>query len=199
MAKNRWIAVLTVLLLLLAVPKAMAAEQGSIKVCGIEHTVSVFSIASADGTLKDDFADAPVDITDEKQAVSNAKTLWKYAKEHQISGWDQQADAGGNAMFAPLEEGLYLLVSTAEEEEFDPFLVKIPTVIDGKRVYHIEAEPKQEEDPPTEPTTPPTEPPKPNIPQTGTSVIPKYLLMGCGILVTLTGLFMMIRGKESYE
>ena len=199
MAKNRWIAVLTVLLLLLAVPKAMAAEQGSIKICGIEKTISLFSVASADGTLTDDFAEAPVDITDEKQAVSNAKALWNFAKERQLIGWEQQADAEENVMFTPLEEGLYLLVSTAEEAEFDPFLVKIPTVIDGKLVYHIEAEPKQEENPPTEPTTPPTEPPKPNIPQTGTSVIPKYLLMGCGILVTLTGLFLMIRGKESYE
>ena len=200
MAKNRWIAVLTVLLLLLTAPSVLAAEHGSIQVCGIDQSVCLHFVAAADGTLADDFADIAVDITDETQAAANAKSLWNLAREKNLAGQNLQADTSGNVMFESLEEGLYLLGSTAEEPEFDPFLVKIPTLIDGKPVYHIEAQPKQEENPPTEPTTPPTEPPKTDIPQTGNSVTPIYLLMGCGILVTMTGLHQMIRGKEeTYE
>ena len=200
MAKNKWIAMLLVLLLVLTAPRALAAEQGSIQVCGIDQLVCLYFVAAADGTLADDFADSTVDLADEAQAAAKAKALWKLAREKDLAGQIQQADAAGNVLFEPLEEGLYLLVSAAEEPEFDPFLVKLPTLLDGKQVYHIEAKPKQEEAPPTEPTTPPTEPPRTDIPQTGNSVTPIYLLMGGGILVTMAGLYQMIRGKEErYE
>lgn len=200
MAKNKWIAMLLVLLLVLTAPRALAAEQGSIQVCGIDQSVCLYFVAAADGTPADDFADSTVDLADEAQAAAKAKALWKLAREKDLAGQTQQADAAGNVLFEPLEEGLYLLVSAAEEPEFDPFLVKLPTLLDGKQVYHIEAKPKQEEAPPTEPTTPPTEPPRTDIPQTGNSVTPIYLLMGGGILVTMAGLYQMIRGKEErYE
>ena len=192
MAKNKWIAMLLVLLLVLTAPRALAAEQGSIQVCGIDQSVCLYFVAAA----ADDFADSTVDLDDEAQAAAKAKALWKLAREKDLAGQTQQADAAGNVLFEPLEEGLYLLVSAAEEPEFDPFLVKLPTLLDGKQVYHIEAKPKQEEAPPTEPTTPPTEPPRTDIPQTGNSVIPLYALLTLGTAMTLAGLYEMIRGRE---
>ena len=200
MAKNKWLILLAVVLFLAAVPTALAAESGSIQVRGIEGAVVLYGVASPDGTLKDDFANVSSDILDRTNAASKAKVLWAYAQAEKLPGLAGQADGEGNALFAPLEQGLYLIGSTASVPEFDPFLVQIPTEIDGKPVFHIEAKPKQEEPETTTPTEPEPTTPSRNIPQTGTSVIPKYLLMGCGILVTLIGLHQMIRGKEeSYE
>ena len=200
MAKNKWLILLAVVLFLAAVPTALAAESGSIQVRGIEGAVVLYGVASPDGTLKDDFANVSSDILDRTNAASKAKVLWAYAQAEKLPGRAGQADGEGNALFAPLEQGLYLIGSTAAVPEFDPFLVQIPTEIDGKPVFHIEAKPKREEPETTTPTEPEPTTPSQNIPQTGTSVIPKYLLMGCGILVTLIGLHQMIRGKEeSYE
>lgn len=200
MAKNKWMILLAVLLLLTAVPTARAAESGSIQVCGIEGAVVLYPVATPDGTLKENFEDAASNIPDETNAVTAAKALWAYALAEKIPGQSCQADAEGNALFSPLEQGVYLIGSAADVPEFAPFLVRVPTVINGKQVYHIEAAPKQEEPEPTAPTDPAPTPPSPNIPQTGNSVIPKYMLMTTGILVTLTGLYQMIRGKEeSYE
>lgn len=200
MAKNKWLILLAVLLLLVNVPTAWAAESGSIQVRGIEGAVLLYPVASPDGTLKDDFAGVSSDILDETNPVSKAKALWAYAQAEKLPGQVCQADAEGNALFSPLEQGLYLIGSTAAVPEFDPFLVQIPTQINGKPVFHIEAKPKQEDPETTTPTEPESTTPSPNIPQTGTSVIPKYLLMSSGILVTLIGLHQMIRGKEeSYE
>lgn len=200
MVKNKWLILLAVLLLLVNVPTAWAAESGSIQVRGIEGAVLLYPVASPDGTLKDDFAGVSSDILDETNPVSKAKALWAYAQAEKLPGQTCQADAEGNALFSPLEQGLYLIGSTAAVPEFDPFLVQVPTQINGKPVFHIEAKPKQEDPETTTPTEPESTTPSPNIPQTGTSVIPKYLLMSSGILVTLIGLHQMIRGKEeSYE
>lgn len=200
MAKNKWLILLAVVLFLAAVPTALAAESGSIQVRGIEGAVVLYGVASPDGTLKDDFANVSSDILDRTNAASKAKVLWAYAQAEKLPDQACQADGEGNALFSPLEQGLYLIGSTAAVPEFDPFLVQIPTEIDGKPVFHIEAKPKREEPETTTPTEPEPTTPSQNIPQTGTSVIPKYLLMGCGILVTLIGLHQMIRGKEgSYE
>ena len=49
---------------------------------------------------------------------------------------------------------------------------------------------------PTEPT-PPTEPePEPEIPQTGSSLWPKYGALAAGILLVLAGFADLIRGRE---
>ena len=200
MAKNKWLILLAVVLFMAAVPAARAAETGSIQVQGIEGPVALYGVASPEGTVYADFAEVYAGIPGDEPAASLAKILWTYAQAEKLPGLAGQADAEGNALFSPLEQGLYLIGSTAAVPEFDPFLVQVPTVINGKQVFHIVAEPKQEDPKPTTPTAPALPPPSQNIPQTGTSVIPKYLLMSSGILVTLIGLHQMIRGKEeSYE
>lgn len=200
MAKNKWLLLLTVMLFLSTVPTVRAAETGSIQIKDIEGTVALYGVASPDGTVHADFTEVYANIPNDKLAASQAKTLWSYALTKKLPGQILQADTEGNALFSPLEQGLYLIGSTAAVPEFAPFLVWIPTEINDKPVFHIEAKPKQEDPETTTPTEPKPTTPSQNIPQTGTSVIPKYLLMGCGILVTLIGLHQMIRGKEeSYE
>ena len=200
MAKNKWLILLAVVLFMAAVPAARAAETGSIQVQGIEGPIALYGVASPEGTVHADFAEVYAGVPDDEPAASLAKILWAYAQAEKLPDQACQVDAEGNALFSPLEQGLYLIGSIAAVPEFDPFLVQVPTVINGKQVFHIVAEPKQEDPKPTTPTAPAPPPPSQNIPQTGTSVIPKYLLMCSGILVTLIGLHQMIRGKEeSYE
>lgn len=199
MRRNKLLWLAAVLLCLLTVaPKAAAAQSGSLKITGIEETVGLYHAARPDGTLTEAFAGAPVeDLADQSKAVFNANTLLTYARSNSIPALSRTPDGKGEARYDPLEEGVYLVCSLSREAEFDPFLVTIPTVINGEAIYHVEAEPKQEE---TEPTTGPTEPkptePEPEIPQTGVNVWPKYILLALGVAVTLMGLYNLIRGKE---
>lgn len=98
--------------------------------------------------------------------------------------------------YEDLEEGCYLVLCTADGVVIDPFLLQIPTQINGKRIYHIEALPKTEE--PTPETTEPTAPtePKPDILQTGASVWPKYILIIVGAAILIFGLADMVGGRK---
>lgn len=210
---------LAVMLCLLLPVTAFAAQEGSLKIVDIENPVCLYHVADAAGVPTEAFAGSPVeDLTDQASAVKNAAKLWDYALAQEIPGEERTPSADGEVKYEALQEGLYLVCSLAEEAEFKPFLVALPTVINGENIYHIEANPKAEEPEPTEPSQPseptepsepsepteePTEPgpseptdPGPNIPQTGNSVLPKYLLLGIGTLAVLAGLVDLIRGRE---
>lgn len=204
MMKRKILRLAAMLLCLLALaPAASAAETGSLKIVGIESPVCLYHVAAPDGALTEAFASAPVkDFSKDSEAVSNARILGEYAAEKNIPGQTMTPDAKGEVLYTPLDEGLYLICSLAAEPEFQPFLVKIPTIINGENIYHVQAEPKSEGPEPTEPPTVPTTPtePEPEIPQTGTSVWPKYLLLAFGSVITVAGLYDLIRGKEErYE
>lgn len=210
MRKNRILCLLLGLLCLFSFTAA-AAETGSLRIVGIDNAVCLYHVATADAVLTEAFALAPVEeLTEQQNAVENAKILYAYALENAIAGQEAAPDEEGEVLYTPLEEGLYLVCSLEEEMEFSPFLVSIPTIINDQVIYHVEAKPKEDEptepsDPsdPTEPTEPsdptePTEPtePDPDIPQTGTSVIPKYLLMTLGTITVIAGFIDLIRGRE---
>ena len=233
MGKNKiWLFWVSLIVMLSFVLPASAAETGSLKIVDIQGKVALFHVAESDGKLTEAFADAPTeDILEEKAAVRNARALQEYAAANLISGVEAAPNAEGAVLYSPLEEGVYLVCSLYAEPEFEPFLVSIPTKIEGKLIYDVVAQPKLDEsdpstptdptdpsdptdpDSPTDPGTPtgPTEPvdpsspttpsdPGPNIPQTGESVIPQYLLLVIGTLVTLAGLYELIAGrKESHE
>lgn len=184
-----------ILLLLTLSPAALAAQSGSLEVQDIDDPVCLYRLTNGSGRVTEDFAGADITIPGE-DPVATAKQLQSYAKQHNLTGKTARPTRG-TAAFSPLEEGIYLVASLGQPEEFDPFLVGIPTVINGEKVYHIEAKPKQEEEE-TQSTTAPTEPENTDtaIPQTGTSVIPQYTLLVLGSLLTLAGLFQVIRGRE---
>lgn len=198
MKNRKWIVLFLLLLILTAAPAARAAGQGSLQIIDIQQPVSLHYVAGADAVLADPFTGASgVDLTKPESAVKDAKTLFDYAKANNIPGWELTPQEE-EVTFAPLEEGYYLVYSLAQEGEFTPFLVSVPTVINGGDVFHIQAKPKDEPAPePTVPegTTPPQKP-EPEIPQTGISVIPKYVLLVLGTAVTLAGIVDLIRGRE---
>lgn len=200
MHKKRGIRLLVALLCIMTLSVSVsAAQNGSLLIGGIEETVSLFRVADASGTLLPDFATAPVEnLQEEINMVKNAKALAEYAKQESLTGDERMPDATGNVSYTPLEEGTYLICSMASEAEFNPFLVFIPTQINGEIIYDIKAKPKEENPPePTDPTVPtdPSEPPS-NIPQTGNSVWPQYLLLILGTVSVLLGIAELLHGRE---
>lgn len=198
-----WISVL-ILCLLLPVNQAEAARYGSIQIHKIDEPVYLYHVADENAILTEAFSGAPVkELSSQSQAVKNTGILWQYAKEQGIEGQLLTPDSKGTAKAEQLEMGMYLIGSAIEPEEFDPFLVSIPTWINGEIIYDVEADPKQEEEPTVPSTEPsgPSEPvpstePNPEIPQTGVNVWPKYILLILGTAVTLLGLYEVIRGRK---
>lgn len=203
MKKNKLLTALA-LCLVLAV-SVCAAEVGSLQIVKISNPVALYHVAEADGTLTGAFAQAPVlPITEQTNAVENARILAKFARDNKLSGDEKTPDDAGEVLYAPLSDGLYLVVSLAPEPEFTPFLVSLPTRINGEDIYNIKAEPKEEQPEPTTPTAPsdptvptePGDPDHPDIPQTGFNQIPKYILLALGGLLFLSGAAVMLFGRE---
>ena len=204
MTKHNILRILGVVLCLLALSTAVsAAETGSIRVVDIDEPICLHFVATPDGVLTEAFADAPVEaLSESTAAVRNARILQEYAAQNRIQGREGTLEDGA-VLFEGLEEGLYLVYSLAEEAEFNPFLVKIPTVINEETIYDVEAAPKEDEPPEetTEPTKPdepsePVPPDEPDIPQTGISVYPKYILLFLGCVAVVLGVVELILGKE---
>lgn len=83
----------------------------------------------------------------EKRIV--AEELYEYAKEHGIAKTEKDTDINGVVQFFDLKERMYLIAQTTlkvvgVEDTFwsEPFLVKVPSLIDGAVVYDVTVEPK---------------------------------------------------------
>ena len=144
--KNISLAIILVLLLLPC--SVFAAEAGSLQIVLKEGGVQValYPVASADGTLSAEFA--AVDISAdrmlaEKYGRKNAKILYQYALSENVAGTDHTTDSNGVTHYTDLAKGIYLIACADEQEvDFIPFLVKVPTVINGEAQYYLKATPK---------------------------------------------------------
>ena len=194
---------------------AAAAQPGSLQVT-VEGaaggmTVTLYSVSDPQGVLTAPFAGAALtaeQLLDQKQNPENAALLASYAAEHALAGSTLDTDESGTVRFSDLTDGIYLVVgSSSDGLVFDPFLVYLPTVINGEALYDITATPKAEqpEDPenPDEPENPddpkPSDPPGPNLPQTGVQTWLVYILVGAGALLVVCGIFLLIKGKKKDE
>ncbi|MBR2048089.1 MAG: hypothetical protein IJ960_05770 [Oscillospiraceae bacterium] len=207
-----------VMLGLLLTVTVCAAETGSLRIEGLDYGAVLQYVATPDGVLTEPFSEAPVkELSNQLFAVENARILYEFALERGIPGQTGERDEAGDILYEALPEGLYLVYSTEAEAEFNPFFVRMPTVINGEADYDIEAAPKLDEDQPTEPSDPtgpsapseptmpsdpsepttPTQPDDPDIPETGVVQWPKYLLLGLGALAVLTGCVDCFRGRRS--
>lgn len=220
MKPNKLLIVIS-LLLALALPAA-ATQLGTLQIQGIDGPVALYYIADQTGALTEPFRSAPVhDITESTQAVENARILARFIRDRGISGLEQTPSGREDVVYPSLELGLYLVVSLTPEPEFNPFLVSIPTVINGQAIYSIKASPKEDKPDPSDPTGPsdpfdpsdpsdptgpsgphdPDDPDTPDIPQTGFNQLPKYALLALGAFLALAGLTLLIlperkRGHE---
>ena len=177
-----------------------AQGQGSIHLIGIEQPAQIYLVANRDGILLPPYDTTSVeDILSEKGAADKANALWACAVEKGTPLTEQIPGDEHTVMFENLDEGVYLIGSPSGK--FVPFVVPVPMKLDEEILWDIQATPKPGDDPkPEDPTEPSNPAPGPNIPQTGTSVIPMYLLMIVGTALTVVGLFELLRGrKESHE
>lgn len=101
-----------------------------------------------------------------------AQDLFAYAQSVNASGVTQVTDATGCTVFADLDEGIYLLAQIGYVEigtnrfQSPPFLVDIPSDIDGTTAYEVIVEPKAEwVTPPLPPGPPMTPPTQPSVPE----------------------------------
>ena len=111
----------------------------------------------------------------------------QYAKDRSISG--HSVTVGSNAMLSisNLTAGLYLFEQTTAAEGYsavNPFLVSVPTNVNGEYVYDVDATPKVEI---KKTTTPPPDNP-PDVPQTGQLWWPVPILAAAGIFLLILGL-----------
>lgn len=188
-----------VVCLLLQMAAAAEPETGTLKIRRIYSDVCLHYVADENAVLVQEFASAQVeDLSNEENGVKNAKVLRDFVNANNFAGKKASPDEQGTVSYSDLAKGFYLVCSLAEPEEFKPFLVRIPTEINGNRNYDVVADPKGEE--PTEPTepAPTTEPttPGPSIPQTGSSVLPKYILLVIGTAAAVFGMIDLIFGRE---
>lgn len=186
------------LCLFLAVPAA-AAQQGSLLLTKVEEPAMLLPVADGQGVPTEDFLGIVGELTQKDLTPDVARKLYQHMQEQKLSGTTGTANGNKEVFFSSLEEGWYLVCSMGERAEFAPFLICVPMTVGNKTIYNIQAEPKVDE--PTEPSQPGgTETPKPNIPQTGAILWPRYLLLISGAAAIGAGLIEVIRGREKdYE
>lgn len=96
------------------------------------------------------FVDCGISLNDTSAEARNkqAKQLLEYARKKGVSGNQQLTDSTGHTVFSNLNEGMYLITQIGsvknENDTFEsaPFLVSIPSDIDGYLVYDVKVEPK---------------------------------------------------------
>ena len=166
-------------------------------------TVLVYRVADTDGTLTEDFAAAGIDagtLFEAEQEAKAARRLAAFAAEHDCSAAKQPTDATGEATFAPLTEGIYLVrCADGQSVVFPAFLVHLPLELEGKLYYDVDAFPKSE--PAPAPPSPPAPRPDdaPNLPQTGWDPLPTLLLALAGLAILTLGVVELIRaGKANH-
>lgn len=214
MRNRKWICFLALLILFLLPVSASAEQIGSLRVLGIRYPVRLHHVFYMNGRFTEDFSGCPL-ILEPESLEKDAKLLYDYTQQQNIPG-KTAIPANREAFFGHLEEGMYLISSVHDPAEFAPFLLMIPTELNGDYVYNVEAKPKVEdfpEDPDsTDPTAPPSDETTPGgtntennvifqagsseIPQTGNSVIPQYVLLAVGTLLTLAGLYRVVTEKK---
>lgn len=127
-------------------------------------------------TFSETFQNAGISLDYESASdrKEQAEKLYAYAVEQKIQGKTQKTDTSGVTTFDNLERGVYLIAQKEklvydESEEYmtSPFLISIPTEVDGKEVDRVTVEPKSEWETPEKPEKPqkPENPPKPSEPE----------------------------------
>lgn len=175
---------------------AFAQTPGSLVILNVRKPAVLYRVADPQGVPASPFGSVlETNVTGNNLSPELAKTLYAYAKTNSVAGQTAAPDAQSKITYAPLEEGYYLVCSTAQQGEFAPFFISIPMNIGGKTVYDIQAEPKTgTPDDPNSPTAP--SPSNPNIPQTGYILWPQYLLLSLGGIAIVAGTAEILKGRE---
>jgi len=169
----------------------------------------IATVMDTEGTVTDIFAGAGLSVEElmnTGENAANARTLCDYADKMGIDGIEKMTDETGVVLCQDLTEGVYLVWADEDNKlTFEPFLVYIPTEINGQELWELISVPKAGEKPQPIPTPPPTPVPTPTptpdqqLPQTGFNMLPVHLLIALGIVFTVIGVVLIIRGKSREE
>ena len=124
-----------------------------------------------------------------------AKELAAKAAEAKLVGITAPIQKG-EAVFADVEPGLYVVVQEEATEGFEamnPFLISMPKFENGVYVTEVKVDPKVSLEKKPEP---PSEPPPPNLPQTGQLNWPVPLLAAGGLVMVLLGWILCNKSKK---
>lgn len=96
------------------------------------------------------FENCSISLHDTSAEARNkqAKQLLEYARKKGVSGNQQLTDSTGHTVFSNLNEGMYLITQIDSVKngndtfESAPFLVSVPSDIDGYLMYDVKVEPK---------------------------------------------------------
>lgn len=174
-----WTAALFFLVLTCAV--ALAAAAGSVRVTVTNQddepvpgmTITLYTVVEGN-TLSNDFNYTRTgltlgDLRANPHSPQYAAILARCAADWSVAGDVKTTNDDGMVQYTNVPEGIYLVVGQMGTVTFDPFLVPVPTVINGVPDYSIEAEPKVEytiPGPGPQPTPTPT--PTPGVTPTPT-------------------------------
>lgn len=187
---------------------AMAAGSGSLtvlldgedKLPAPDIAVRLYRVGEPDGMLTPDFADAgitPASLLSESHSAQNAAALATLADAGGLTGAEVCTDQQGEARFAGLSEGIYLVVCPMGQPlTFPVFLVRIPLGINGVASYDVTCRPKAAA--PSDPLPPPDPAPDPggSLPQTGADPLPLLLLLVGGCLLVVWGTADILRSRR---
>lgn len=112
-------------------------------------------------TWKDNFKDSHISLVDTSAEAreKQAKQLYEYTQKKGIPCLTQETNALGRMSFRNLDQGIYLIVQKgyveSDKSQFEsaPFLVSIPSLVDGSVEYNVTIEPKAEWVKTVKPTT----------------------------------------------
>lgn len=194
-------------------PTAAAALHGSLELrCSIERENNTVLLAGDEyalcmvATLEEtqgelqyqtlpaySFADCDWAQCSASQLREKALQLAPKVQERKDFAAIQQTDTSGTVIFRDLTPGLYLMIRTKPAPEntayiSEPFLVSIPTVVNGTAAYQVVAEPKYRWDTTSpEPTVPPSTP-NSSLPQTGQLWWPLPVMIGLAVALMVAAL-----------
>jgi len=149
-------AALMLLILLLCSVPALAAPMGSLQLIlqdsdgqpVADVQVELIRVAGMDGEgcrLREGFEGLGVsgDTLYTEPTPENAELVYQYVCANDLKGIVKTTSAAGTVSFNGLGEGVYLLFERGGQEvAFEPFLVVMPTRIDGEPAYHLVSIPK---------------------------------------------------------
>lgn len=141
-------------------------------------------------TAEPPFGDCGVDLN-RALTREDAEKLAQYAKQNRIPGQTLALGHDGAAVFAALEEGLYLLTQQEAGAGYlpvSPFLCGVPQQIGGELFYDVDASPKCAPEP-----TDPGGPGGPSIPQTGQLNWPVPVMGMLGLVLISAGGLLWVR------
>jgi len=107
--------------------------------------IRVATITGNECALETKFKNCGIDAGKllEDPSAGMANKVFQYAFANEIEGTSEKTSPQGCADFKGLREGVYLVFEPGDQEvAFAPFLVIIPTTIDGEAVYQLVSVPK---------------------------------------------------------